>query len=171
MLQMLQGICLDDSQSAVLAKGRIYYLFPNGSNHYYVSKFPNPKAHTGCFQAEMFAIYEGELWPEEPGVRVIELDPEKVYKASLIWRRQGYQSTELKEYYIEPKDRHAYFFHDRELKRCGGCYPLHWFTGFVEVTEETEQISEEIVIEFEENDLIYTEDVQEFNGYEQLSLF
>ncbi|MCM3705334.1 hypothetical protein M3205_06275 [Cytobacillus firmus] len=168
---MLQGICLDDSQSAVLAKGKSYYLFPNGSSYYYVSKFPNKNAHTGCYEANMFAICEEEIWPEEPEVRKIELDPEKVYKASLIWRKQGYQSTELKEYYIEPKDTHAYFFHDRELNRCGGCYLLHWFTGFVEVTEENEQISEEMVLEFEENDHIYTEDVQEFNGYEQLSLF
>ncbi|UYG93208.1 sugar ABC transporter [Cytobacillus firmus] len=119
----------------------------------------------------MFAIYEEELWPEEPSAREIMLDTEKVYRASLIWRRKGYESTELKEYYIEPKSTHAYFFHDRELKRCGGCYPLHWFTGFVEVTEEIDQISEEIVLEFEDNDHFYTEDVQEFNGYEQLSLF
>ena len=48
-------------------------------------------------------------------------------------------SIELNEYYIESKLTHAYFFHDRELKQCRGCYPLHWFAGFVEVKEEIER--------------------------------
>ncbi|RBP86180.1 hypothetical protein DFO70_13113 [Cytobacillus firmus] len=59
--------------------------------------------------------------------------------SSLIWRRKGYASIELNEYYIESKLTHAYFFHDWELKQCGGCYPHHWFAGFVEVKEEIER--------------------------------
>ena len=133
---MLTGICIDPGQSAVLEKGTRYYLFANGPKHFYVSKFPNQGAHNGCFQAKYFQVSEKEDWPMEPDSVEVALDPEKIYKANLTWRKPGYQFVELKEYYIRPNGTHGFFYHDRDLKKCGGCFPLHWFENFEEVKPE-----------------------------------
>jgi len=175
---MLQGICIDSGQTAVLAKGATYYLFPNGSKHYYVSKFPNQGAHRGCYSKEYFKLIEQELWPEEPQQREIQLDPDKVYRALLIWRRPGYKGTELKEYYLKSKKTHAYFYHDEGLTRCAGCFPLHWFAGFEEIVESAEEILDiidhevpDFDIKFHENKQFLAESEPEITNYQQLSLF
>jgi hypothetical protein len=110
---MLEGVCIDTGQTVVLEKGKSYFLFPNGTKHYYVSKFPNQNGHKGCFQAIYFQIIKKEEWPQEPERLSIILDQEKVYKANLIWRRIGYKSTELREYYVRPKATHGYFYQER----------------------------------------------------------
>lgn len=169
---MLQGICLEPEQAAVLEKGKSYYLFPNGANHYYVSKFPNSGAHMGCFQNSYFQIIEKELWPEEPEIRSVRLDPEKVYRAKLIWREPGYKSIELKDYYIKPKATHGYFYCDSALKECRGCFPLHWFTGFEEtILDIIDQEIPDFDIDFEESDQFSFESEPNIANYVQLSLF
>jgi hypothetical protein len=169
---MLQGVCVDPGPSAVLEKGTSYYLFPNGSMHYYVSKFPNRNAHKGCFQAQYFQIIEKELWPEEPLQKMSNLDPEKLYKATLIWRKQGYQSTKLTDYYIKPKKTHGYFYHDSNLNNFGGCFPLHWFSDFQEYDLDIiDQKVPDFDIDFEETVPILAESEPNLSNYEQLSLF
>jgi hypothetical protein len=169
---MLQGVCVDSGQSAVLEKGTSYYLFPNGSKHFYVSKLPNASAHKGCFQAKYFQVIDKELWPEEPEIVAHALDTEKVYKANLIWRKPGYRSTELKTYYVQPKMTHGYFYHDSNLKRCGGCFPLHWFSDFQEYDLDIiDQEVPEFDIDFEETVPILVESDPNLSNYEQLSLF
>lgn len=169
---MLQGICVDPGQSAVLEKGTSYYLFPNGTKHYYVSKFPNLGAHNGCFQAKYFQLVEEEDWPQEPESVEVSLDPEKIYKAKLTWRKPGYKFVELKEYYIQPKKTHGFFYRDRDLKKCGGCFPLHWFKNFEEMEiEENVTETTDFVIEFEESEQFLVDSEPEIAKYEQLSLF
>lgn len=169
---MLQGVCINSDQTAVLEKGTSYFLFPNGAKHYYVSNFPNQNAHKGCFQAKYFQIIEKEEWPQEPEIITNTLDPEKIYKANLVWRRPGYQSTELKEYYVKPNATHGYFYYDIHLKECGGCFPLHWFANFVEVEQEViEPEISDFDIDFEENDLFLVENEPKIANYVQMSIF
>jgi hypothetical protein len=169
---MLKGVCIDPGQTALLEKGKSYFLFPNGTMHYYVSKFPNRNAHKGCFQSKYFQLIENEAWPQEPELLSIILDPEKLYKAKLIWRKPGYKSTELKEYYILPKTTHGYFYKDSKLKECCGCFPLYWFADFIEVDlEESEPEIVDFDIETKENIPFFIENEQKIANYVQLSLF
>jgi hypothetical protein len=168
VINILKGVCIDIGNSAVLQKGESYYLFPHGDKHYYVSIFPNKNAHKGCFHAELFQLARENDWPEEPEEIVPELDREKVYEAQLVWRSPGYKSKELRKYYLKPKRTHGYFYLDKDLNECCGCFPLHWFRDI----NELEDITEKDVCEidnFEEEVMHFVEDV--INGYEQLSLF
>jgi hypothetical protein len=152
---LLQGTCIKVGQSAVLEKGKEYFLFPNGPDHYYVSRFPNENAHTGCFQVI-----------EEEDLVMPEINREKVYIAHMYWK-EGYPGLELKEFFIKAGKTHCYLYEDRGLKQFKGCFPLEWFTDFEEIVPETvesDSIVEETVHELDNF-------VQETGGYEQLSLF
>lgn len=157
---MLKGVYLkiDDAETGLIV-GEKYYLFPNGPNYYYASKFPTEGSYMGIFQARRFRVIEEEEWPPEPDPIVPELDKDKIYKAKLIWRQEGYKSTQLKEYYIKQNQTHCYFYYDSELKKCGGCYPLHWFEKFREISNHNESIQEKLEIE------------PKIEKFEQLSLF
>lgn len=160
---MLQGICTDNTNSLVLSIGKRYFLFPNGPNHYYVSRFPNEGSHTGSFQSKHFQIKE------------LQLDQDKVYKARLIWTQPGYRrSTEFKDYYISPRKTHGYFYHDSKLTKCGGCFPLTWFDEFEEVAIEEEESAieaKETATEAVESVPFLEVSVQEPLNYEQLTFF
>jgi hypothetical protein len=134
---MLRGICTDLGQTAVLELGKSYYLFPNGTQHYYVSNFPDRNAHRGCFQTKYFQIIEKEIWPPEPEVKEFRLDRGKLYRAELIWRKSGYKDVDLKGYFIKPLTTHGDFYHDINFSKLGGCFPLHWFKNFVEIEQVT----------------------------------
>lgn len=164
---MLQGICINTSYTAVLEKGRKYFLFPNGPSSFYVSKFPNEKAHTGCFRAVFFEITEENKLPAEPEAISLCLDPDKVYKATLIWKTPFYKSKLNQDYYLKPSKMNAFFYKDLELEQLAGCFPLHWFSGFTEV----ENISLESVIKFGESDHKLLEMESESFVNEQLSFF
>jgi hypothetical protein len=169
---MLQGICIDPGQTVVLEKGKNYFLFPNGTQHYYVSKFPNKHAYKGCFQTKYFQIIQKEEWSNEPDVKALGLDQGKVYKANLIWRRPGYKSTELQEYYVRPKTTNGYFYKDSNLKECNGCFPLHWFANFMEVGLKVSDLEiSHINIDFVESDIFLVENEPKSLNYVQLSLF
>ncbi|MEY8346449.1 hypothetical protein [Niallia circulans] len=180
--EMIQGICVDTANTTVLVEGQTYFLFPNGPNYFYVSEFPDSKAHKGCYQSSCFQIIKKpkEEWPAEPkGPRLVsDYDKEKVYKAQLVWRKPGYRGTELKEYFIRLKVEYpeqklkinlvdsCYFYNQYEngqFKGFRGCFPLHWFGEMEEVLDTYNQ-------EFSEKEqIVVTEPV--INGYEQLSLF
>lgn len=169
---MLQGVCIDNSQTTVLEKGKSYFLFPNGAHHYYVSIFPNQSAHKGCFQSRYFQIIKKEEWPQEPEIKLLNLDPEKLYKAKLIWRKPGYKMVALKEYWIKPSKTHGDFYHDRELEKLGGSFPLHWFEDFEKVEFEKKVTKTiDFVIKPEENVHFPTEIEPKTIKYVQLSLF
>lgn len=149
----MRGICINNGGSVVLQEGASYSLFSNGPDRFYVSNFDNENAHFGCFKAELFKpiaesdqtviTKDEEPWPTEPPVKVPQLDENKIYQARLIWRKPGYKGKDLKEYYLRPSKTHAYFYHDKQLKSCGGCFPLHWFVDFEEVLiEEQVQLEE-----------------------------
>jgi hypothetical protein len=166
---LLQGICVDTGETTVLEKGKKYFLFPGGSNNYYVSKFPNANAHTGCFRKSLFQIVQGDEWPPEPVAdNVPALDSSKIYAAKLIWRKRGYQQVELGTYYLQPKQTHAYVYRDKQLKKCVGCFPLHWFAEFREVDEEEDETNE-VVFETKEPEREIKEENPE--TFEQMCIF
>jgi hypothetical protein len=253
---------VDTGETTVLEKGKKYFLFPGGSNNYYVSKFPNANAHTGCFRKSLFQIvqeeessfqkgdkiyhvYKGGVcteaiiddiqddhyvvvdrhkkrksfipfsvaskslvrskeeaeklaaqykqesdkewhdfisngtkrvneeaiyeWPPEPPANSIPaLGSSKIYAAKLVWRKRGYQQVELGTYYLQPKKTHAYVYRDKQLNKCIGCFPLHWFAEFREVDEE-ETETNEVVFETEEPERETKEEMPE--NFEQMSIF
>lgn len=180
--EMIQGICVDIANTTVLIEGQTYFLFPNGPNYFYVSVFPDSKAHKGCYQSRCFQIIKKikEEWPAEPKgpCLVSDYDKEKVYKAQLVWRKPGYRGTELKEYFIRLKVEYpeqklkinlvdSCYFYDQyengQFEGFRGCFPLHWFGEMEEVLDTYNQ-------EFSEKEqIVCAEPV--VNGYEQLSLF
>jgi hypothetical protein len=166
---LLQGICVDTGETTVLEKGKKYFLFPGGSNNYYVSKFPNANAHTGCFRKSLFQIVQEDEWPPEPPAdNVPVLDSSKVYVAKLIWRKRGYEQFPLATYYLRPSRTHAYVYRDKQLEKCVGCLPLHWFEDFREVNvEETE--TNEVIVETEVFESETKEEMPE--NFEQMSIF
>lgn len=159
---MLKGLCVNKGDSTVLVVGEPYFLFPNGEDHYYVSKFPNCGAHTGCFQSSLFQILTNDEQDSS-----LSLNKNNVYRAKLIWRKEGYKNIELKEYYLVPHKTHADFYDEQALKVYRGCFPLHWFTDFIEVINIIEKTRiEKVIVDNvppEEDDLI--------QEYEQLTLF
>jgi hypothetical protein len=169
---MLQGICTDLGQTAVLELGKSYYLFPNDTQHYYVSKFPNRDSHKGCFQAKYFQIIEKDTRSSEPEMREFRLDHGKLFKAELIWRKRGYKTVELKEFFIRPLTTHGDFYHDINFSKLGGCFPLHWFTNFVEVQQGAiEQENSDFYIKPSEIEPVLLESKPKTIKYVQLSLF
>ena len=129
---MLQGTCIDTENTVVLTAGERYYLFPNGPDRYYVSRFPNVNAHTGCFEAKQFKLID----EEEP--LMPEIDREKVYLAHM-YRKERFHGLELKEYFIKPGKTHCNIYHDRSMTQFKGCFPLDWFTDFEEIVTETKK--------------------------------
>lgn len=163
----LQGVCIDTGGAAVLVQDKKYFLFPNGTTHFYVSKFPNPGAHFGCFQDKLFQVVVEEEWPEEPMEIEIELVKDKIYSAELIWRMKGYQGKKLGIYYLKPGRTHADFYFDKQLKKHGGCFPLHWFKDFVEIEQEQEHVTDVS----EEKASVHPHVSEDSGEFEQLSLF
>ncbi|ECD6517337.1 hypothetical protein E2329_23020 [Salmonella enterica subsp. enterica] len=181
---MLKGVCIDDGNSTVLKPGETYFLFPNGNEHAYVSKFPNKAAHKGCFQMMLFKEVAATDETEEPKNLDYQLDRSKVYKAKLV-QKKSYSDTELKEYYVRlfPLSNHPYelanlkencYFYDRynngEFDGFRGCFPLEWFADFEEVELQQEEIiHNEEPVELEEKTL--EELAMEYTVVEQLSIF
>jgi hypothetical protein len=166
---LLQGICVDASLTMVLEEGRKYFLFPGGSDHYYVSRFPNANAHTGCFHKSLFQIVQEDEWPPEPSPdNVPALDSSKIYAAKLVWRKRGYQQVKLGTYYLQTARTHAYVYRDKQLKKFIGCFPLHWFEDFRDV-DEAETETNEVVFETEEPEHETKEEMPK--NYEQMSIF
>jgi len=132
----VKAVCINADASTELRLEQEYFVFPTKTNHYYVSRFDNVNAHFGCYQAERFHFVEEEGWPQEPQMEIPNLEQGVFYHAQLIWRKQGYKNKPLKEYIIQPKRTHCFFWHDQERKKPGGCFPLHWFTNFVPIIEQ-----------------------------------
>ena len=163
---MLQGICVDTGETTVLEKGKKYFLFPGGSNNYYVSKFPNANAHTGCFRKSLFQIVPEDEWPPEPSAdNVPVLDSSKIYAAKLVWRKRGYEQVPLTTYYLRPSRTHAYVYRDKQLEKGVGCFPLHWFTEFREIGKEETETNEVV---FETNEAIVETEVPEHETKEEI---
>jgi hypothetical protein len=142
----LRGVCINPERTDLMEKGKTYYLFPNGPDHVYVSRFDNPGAHFGCFERSRFNELteekQADPWPPEPPVIIPNLDREKLYKARLIWRESFYKGKELGEYYITPLESSCFFYRNPGKERFCGCFPIHWFEGFAEVETVTAQFVE-----------------------------
>jgi hypothetical protein len=164
---LLQGVCVDTGETTVLEKGKKYFLFPGGPDHYYVSRFPKANAHTGCFHKSLFQIVQEDEWPPEPSTdNVPVLDSSKIYAAKLIWRKRGYQQVKLGTYYLQPARTHAYVYRDKQLEKCVGCFPLHWFAEFREVDADE---TNEVVFETEALECETKEEKHE--TFEQMNIF
>ncbi|PGZ45718.1 hypothetical protein COE56_25900 [Bacillus anthracis] len=132
----MRGICVNDKFSTELRLNQEYYLFSAKPHHFYVSRFNNINASFGCYESDRFQVIEDMKSPEEPRNGVPALDKEKYYHADLVYVASGYQGKALKNYVVQPSNTHCYFWHDVERKKFGGCFPLHWFSGFVEIGTE-----------------------------------
>lgn len=141
----MKGKCIDAADSTMLKIGHEYFLFPAGSNHYYVSQFNNKNAHFGCYKASKFALIEKDVWSPEPPIQSFNLDQDTFYRAQLIWRTKGHKNTPLKDYVIQPKKTHCFFWHDRKREQFCGCFPLHWFTNFESITNQPEKEQEKAI--------------------------
>jgi hypothetical protein len=166
---LLQGICVDTGITTVLEKGKKYFLFSNGPDHYYVSKLPKASAHQGCFHKSLFKLVQKDEWPPEPPANSIPaLDSSKIYAAKLIWRKRGYQQVKLGTYYLQPARTHVYVYRDKQLKKCVGCFPLHWFEDFREVNADEDETNE-VVLETEVPKCETEEEIPE--NFEQMCIF
>lgn len=142
----MQGICIQETNSSNLKKDETYYLYPHGGNAYYASRFPREGSHFGAYQKHYFEIVEDHNeWPPEPikPSNLPILQTGTVYKAELIWRRQGYaDSTPLGTYFIAAIDNcyacvtDCYFYLDAALNQPKGRFPLHWFKNIQEYDEK-----------------------------------
>lgn len=65
---MLHVECVDATNTSVLLEDDHYYAFPVNSSHAYISKFPNEKAHTGCYSLQRFIEVPQEVEQKEPYV-------------------------------------------------------------------------------------------------------
>lgn len=183
---MIQGICVNAGATVSLERDQKYFLFPNGKDHYYVSNFPNLNAHKGCFQAILFKPVKEEEWPEEPnGVTLIkDFDSEKIYKASLIWRKPE-STAKLKDYYLRLNSNHLPYkvklvsscyvyeqFENGDYAEFAGCLPLHWFSNITEVQpEELIHNDEQEELQLETEPTTLEEIALEYTICEQLTLF
>ncbi|WP_144319586.1 hypothetical protein [Parageobacillus genomosp. 1] len=117
----------------------------------------------------MFKLVQEDEWPPEPDAHSIPaLDSSKIYAAKLVWRKRGYKHIALGTYYLQPVGTHAYVYRDKQLKKCVGCFPLHWFEGFREVNAE-ENETNEVVFETEVLECETKEKKHEI--FEQMSIF
>lgn len=138
----MEGVCIDQGASTNLKEGERYFLFEHGSNHFYASRFNHKGSHFGAFERKLFDVLIEQAasdWPSEPPVIKVSLDNSKVYKANMRWRKEAYKEKPLGTYYIRPKNEHCWFYMDSQMKRPGGCFPLHWFDGFQEHDPEIQQ--------------------------------
>lgn len=168
---MLKGLCINKGNTTVLTVGKQYFLFPNGEHHYYVSMFPNQRAHKGCFESSLFQLISDNDQQGKEIALSMNLDKDKLYRARLIWKREGYNSIELKEYFLVPHKTHADFYDDQALKVCRGCFPLHWFTDFLEVAYIIEETEKEKEIAVNCKKLVPPENENQDETYEQLTFF
>ncbi|MFG3612403.1 hypothetical protein [Rummeliibacillus stabekisii] len=138
----MKGICIKQGASTNLKEGEQYFLFEHGPDHYYASRFNHKGAHFGAFERKLFDVFIERAvskWPPEPPCIKVSLDNSKVYKAEMIWRDEAYKNKPLGIYYIRPVKTHCWFYFDSQMKKPGGCYPLHWFDGFQEHDPEMQQ--------------------------------
>lgn len=108
----------------------------------------------------------------EPVVKKVTLMRDKLYRAILIWRMPAYSQVALMEYYISPQQTHCYFYEDAALTKLRGCFPLHWFEDFQEVTNIIEETrSEKSVLQPATNLKSQTLEEESVGDFQQLSLF
>ncbi|MFL0364593.1 hypothetical protein ACH0BF_16435 [Pseudobacillus sp. 179-B 2D1 NHS] len=60
---MMIGKCVDQELAGSFPE--FVYLFPNGSDYFYVSQFPNKYSHTGCFEARKFHVIKESILLKE----------------------------------------------------------------------------------------------------------
>lgn len=139
----LQGICIQETNSSNLKKNEKYYLFPHGQGAYFVSRFPTEGSHFGAYQRGYFKIVKEQAnWPPEPNKpsNLPVLQDRKIYKAELIWRKEGYHTT-LGTYFLTATtgcyrcSTDCNFYLDAALTQFKGRYPLHWFKDIQEYDE------------------------------------
>lgn len=144
-MSSLQGICIQETNSSNLKKDEKYYLFPHGQGAYFVSRFPTEGSHFGAYQKHYFEIVKDQdNWPLEPMKpnNLPVLQERKVYKADLIWRKEGYaHGSPLGTYFLTATTgcyqcaTDCNFYVDAELKQFKGRFPLHWFKDIQEYDE------------------------------------
>lgn len=108
----------------------------------------------------------------EPDLKNITLNKDKTYRATLFWRKPGYSQVSLKHYYISPQKKHCYFFDDQSKTKLRGCFPLHWFKDFQEVSNIIEETDSQETVNTPIEDLNSPSLEKELDtDFQQLTLF
>lgn len=129
---MLQGKCLYPD---ILPTYETFYLFPDGNDLVYASRFPRKGAHTGCYEKKHFDIKEinetSERKPEPPK-RTDSIECQAIYSAKLIWCWEHSKEMVGKTYFVIARGSgtHVDVYETEDLKGMLACYPIHWFENF-----------------------------------------
>lgn len=161
----MKGLCVDPGGTTTLKEGIEYFIFPNGSNHFYVSKFDNPKAHFGCYQKELFqekTEEEAPELPQEPPMVKVDLKMDEVYKAFFVWvRKPGHWHLVGKSYFVKQhktQSTQVNVYDDPECKIGRGTFQTYYFIDFE-------------LIEMKNEEIEFIPDVLLEEDWEQMSLF
>ncbi|RHW36062.1 hypothetical protein D1B31_18465 [Neobacillus notoginsengisoli] len=100
-----------------------------------------------------------------PSTEEITLERDKIYRALLTSRKNGYPCVPLKHYYISPLKTHCDFYEDAALTKFRGCFPIQEVSLIIEETSLNESLTEEI------NNPIPQATNEEETDFRQLTLF
>ena len=162
------AVCINAADTTTLVKGKQYYVFPNGSNHAYVSKFDNPSAHFGCYRQSLFeeVSEDAPVRPPEPRHLDWELEPNQVYQA-LMGRtdKDGFWHLEGQMFYVRQHEKYSgqvRIYRDPQCTKYKGQFMTHWFTDFEAIEVEKDQNQTELDTKVE---------LLPDNDWEQMKLF
>lgn len=85
-----RAVCINVGNTVNLEKYEEYYVYPNGENTYYVSRFPYPeRSLLGCYDKLFFKVLEEvsekvTAEPEAAPVVELEAEPENFEQISLF---------------------------------------------------------------------------------------
>lgn len=92
----MKARCIDTGSSVALTKGKDYYVYDNGTSHYYVSRFNDERSHFGCFRKSLFEVVERE---EEEPIRTLSIDIE-TYSSVDIKKSGVYKYAESEDFQV-----------------------------------------------------------------------
>ena len=160
--------CIDVGGTTTLTEGNVYFLYPNGSEHAYISKFDNPSAHFGCYRQSLFKELSqvAPKRPPEPPELDWELETGQVYKAYLTWvKMPGAKHMIDQSYFVckHPRHRHQVsVFEDPERTSFRAILSSNYFRDYELIESDSIGLIEE---EFMDAEKLSAED------WEQMSLF
>ncbi|MCM2674066.1 hypothetical protein [Alkalicoccobacillus plakortidis] len=160
--------CIDVGETTTLTEGNVYFLYPNGSEHAYISKFDNPSAHFGCYRKSLFekVFEDAPVLPLEPPELNWELESGQVYKAYLTWvNMPGAKHMIDQSYFVRKHPRHRHqvsVFEDPECTSFRAILSSNYFRDYELIESDAIGLIEEEFMDIEE---LPAED------WEQMSLF
>lgn len=159
----MKGRCISAGDTTTLKPEQEYFLFPAGSNHYYVSRFDNPNAHFGCYQAKYFELVKETVLEfrakEDRFIGTSVMDGIRLKKGvAYVLGPVLYTWGRVRE----NSPSHCYVYEiERDSKQFIGCFPISVFKDIQlyhdkmiteKVAEEQEERYEECLMDLLETD-------------------